>query len=298
MDSNAPDGINDSDANLRGLSGSARKKSKTNLAKRHKPLTIDPPELRTGPKSNDTEGDAAQSPDHVPDSPSPLSHCSSATSSNVESVIPSPLDSSIPLPITPGTRRLSTTARDYRPKRTRSMVDNVRYFFIPRSVSPTPSLSGYSSANTTSSPLEIDGDIPGGIVSWLRKGSMGRQRVVSSPESPGEESTPTTPLSSDENYGNLSRESSTSQQRVSLERHASSPPPGSPRRVAFTDSMPMRRRSLFGPRRDSRPSVLLDSRSSASSDTSASSISRKTLRNVFHFQRSNSLTPVDATFHR
>jgi len=235
----------------------------------------------------------ALSPDVLPDSPSPLSNCSSATSSNVGSIVPSPLDASIPLPLSSSSsyhhrsETLNARTNDFRPKRTRSMVDNVRYFFHSRSVSPTPSSVGYPSPKAAINPLEADN----GLVQWWRKGSL-RRRAQSSPDVPGDgDESPcmTSGPSSDDHHPetaplHASTLYSTSTQDTGESQTPHTSPP-TPRRVAFKDSMPGRRRSSYVPSRyEVKPPVRSDS---------VPNTPRKTLKNVLFF-RTSSFTPLDS----
>ncbi|KAG9317464.1 hypothetical protein JVU11DRAFT_1666, partial [Chiua virens] len=79
------------------------------------------------------------------DSPSPMSHCSSVSFVTP----PTPLTTAVALS-TPSCKAesvqshsefLNVYRKDYVPKRSKSMIDNVRGFFISRSASPTPALS-------------------------------------------------------------------------------------------------------------------------------------------------------------
>ncbi|KAL4247062.1 hypothetical protein ABKN59_001356 [Abortiporus biennis] len=241
--------------------------------------------------SNEAESENCHGGESRVESPTPMSQCSSATSSNINSVLPSPLDACIPLPMPSGSHRTLTQAdiiiqpipTEYRPKRTRSMIDGVKYFFHnTRSVSPSPSTSAQASPALSVAHLESEADSPGGIVSWLRRGSL-RPRVQSSPEVPSDDSAPTTPGLSDDNR-NYPPQGSPARQRLSLDQTRSPGlVPSSPRRVGFTDSsMPTRRRSLF--RRD--PKILSESNSASSATSSVST--RKAMKSVF---RSSSYFP-------
>ena len=234
------------------------------------------------------------SPDGLPDSPSPLSNCSSATSSNVGSMVPSPLDPSIPLPLPPtGPHRqsettLHTRTHDYRPKRTRSMVDNVRCFFHSRSLSPTPPSAGHLSPKSAAHTLEPESN---SITQWWRRGSL-RRRAQSSPDVPTDESSSpcTTPAysSDDHHASNVTQDPHASVYSSHPDTGASQTPhsvPPTPRRVAFKDSMPYRRRSLY-------VSSRLDVKPPSRSD-SAPSTPRKTLKSVLFF-RTSSFTPIDS----
>ncbi|KAH9948767.1 hypothetical protein B0H21DRAFT_689481 [Amylocystis lapponica] len=247
---------------------------------------------------------ATQSPVEGLDSPFPLSQCSSTTSSNAGSALPSPVALGMSLPVpdlaNDATIRQSDVLmahnEDYRPKRTRSMVDNVRYFFQSRPASPSSS-SDHSPPTPPLMPLvpqyppEIEP--PVSIVQWWRKGSL-RRRVQSSPDVPGEEPQPIPAgRSSEDTRGSflVSRRPVTVPEQPP---NATYGPPdsessqASSRRVAFTGTMPSRRRSLLVPstiHRDASPQPAASGPSSFNP--------RRSLKNVLFFQRSNSFTPMD-----
>ncbi|KAH8094906.1 hypothetical protein BXZ70DRAFT_896404, partial [Cristinia sonorae] len=232
------------------------------------------------------------SPDIMPDSPSPLSNCSSATSSHAGSAMPSPMQGtiqlSLPLESRGKSEPTSMPIRDYLPKRTRSMVDNFRYFFHSRSASPTPSSSGFPSPRTVTHTLDPDVN---SLVHWWRRGSL-RRRSQSSPDVPNDESACTTPgLSSDDQHiltddkhsPHMRRRDSAMSHDTDIPRSAPSP-----RRVAFKESLPFRRRSLYATtRHDHQPHGPVRS-------DSAPSTPRRSLRTVLFF-RSNSFTPLDTS---
>ncbi|GJE84557.1 Dbl domain-containing protein [Phanerochaete sordida] len=271
-----PDIMGDSEAMRQHLALSQRSKSSGGKRRKRQSISV-------APLANHFEMDMGlmQSPDGSVESPPAMTQSSSAASSNVNSVLPSPLESNLPLP----TPSPADTLR-YRPKRTRSLVDNVRSFFHSRSISPTPSARG--SPRLGPAPLDAEQEPHGGLVQWWRKGSL-RRRVQSSPEVPTDDSAPVTPAASDDGaYSEMTSQCST---------HATPSPMPTPdatterrlsttRRVAFSSIAPItRRRTLFtsGPERAIPPS-----------ESQGSALSRsKTLKNLFHFQRSNSLTPVD-----
>lgn len=168
------------------------------------------------------------------------------------------------------------------------MVDNVRYFFHSRSLSPTPPLSAHNTSPTIIvSPLEED--TPSPLVQWWRRGSL-RRRVQSSPDTPIEESGHVTPAQSSEDSHSTSQSHSPSQGKIDMEQSKSSPAipssPTTPRRVAFSETKPIRRRSLFVPSLRHNPT-------SPSSSEGALLSPRRSIRNVL-FSRSNSFTPVDS----
>ncbi|KAK7696170.1 hypothetical protein QCA50_000821 [Cerrena zonata] len=225
----------------------------------------------------------------------PFSQTSSGVSSNVNSALPSPNYETLPLP-TPSshvqpaspTEIMHVRKDEYKPKRARSMVDNVRYFFHSRSLSPTPHFSGQSSPTIIVSPLEEDTPTP--LVQWWRRGSL-RRRVQSSPEAPTEDSGLVISVQSSEDSHTTSHSHSSSAVRLDIDQSRSSPTisstPNTPRRVAFSESKPVRRRSLFA------SSMRQNSASTQSSETGLLT-PRRSLRNVL-FSRSNSFTPVDSS---
>ncbi|EMD40497.1 hypothetical protein CERSUDRAFT_111098 [Gelatoporia subvermispora B] len=238
----------------------------------------------------EAEKAVAQSPGSTLDSPFPASHCSSSTSSN----IPSPVGAPLPLPTleSDATIRQSDIMmmreKDFRPKRTRSMVDNVRYFFHSRPDSPSSS-SGRASPLPMSA-QEASAEPPNSLAQWWRRGSL-RRRVQSSPEVPGEEEPPPVaggPYSED---GHLLHHVSTipemSKARpfvpAGVSAGSGARPPGESRRAGL---LPSRRRSLFAP-----STRLRDSTPSPTPSDQSGSVPRRTFKKLFH--RTNSLTPVD-----
>lgn len=266
---------------------SKRSRSKSGVAKRRGklPLSVVPSQ------SSYVDGDAAavRSPGGSADAPPPLTQCSSTSSSNAGSTLPSPMDLTIPLPIPPQTsghiRPTDGWRPEYRPKRARSMVDNVKHFFHPRSTSPSPSNDGSPHIPVVS--LDIEADSPGGFLPWWRRGSL-RRRVQSSPEVPMDDPSPavTTAPSSEDSHVSKSfltpDPSPPGPAPAHDESAANITPPRAPhRRVAFSDALPIRRRTLLGFSR-------ADLRSSPSTESTL--LRSKTLKNIFLFQRSNSFT--------
>lgn len=275
-----PDVISDSEAMNRQLTLSQRSKSSVGKRRKRQSLSLVPLA-----HNFEMEVGVVRSPDGSVESPPAMTQSSSAASSNVNSVLPSPLDSNLPLP----TPSPADTLR-YRPKRARSLVDNVRSFFHSRSISPTPSAKGSPKIGSTN--LDVDSEPHGGLVQWWRKGSL-RRRVQSSPEVPSDESAPVTPAASSDDgaYSEMTSHSSTSAMPSPMP-HFDAPAErqlGTSRRVAFSSVAPVaRRRSLFS------SSSRTEGRALPQSESHGSALSRsKTLKNLFHFQRSNSLTPVD-----
>ena len=260
------------------------KRSKSAIAKRRGKLALSV--IPSQAAYFDGDQPAVQSPEGSLDTPSPLTQCSSTSSSNVGSALPSPMDGSSPLPLpVPGTVRRSDSRRsDYGPKRARSMVDNVRHFFQPRSTSPSPSIEGSPKTPPASLDPEPDtpGGTPGGLVTWWRRGSL-RRRVQSSPEVPADDSAPSTPPASEDSHVS-SKSGEIESTAESSEPPSKHPPRATPRRVAFSDATPVRRRSLFS--------------SSSRSDFGSNSTTEpafprsKTLKNIFNFQRPNNFSRI------
>ncbi|KAJ3533135.1 hypothetical protein NM688_g7325 [Phlebia brevispora] len=178
---------------------SKRSRSKSGVAKRRGKLPLSVVPSQSSYMDNDAP--VVQSPEGSLETPSPLTQSSSTSSSNPGSTLPSPMDLSIPLPMPcpmsgTGTIRASDSRKmDYRPKRARSMVDNVKHFFHTRSISPSPSVEASPKIPVVS--LDVETDTPGGLVQWWRRGSL-RRRVQSSPEVPTDDSSPPTPAASSE----------------------------------------------------------------------------------------------------
>ncbi len=296
------DGIPDITSDLEGAgrntSAIMSRRPKSNSAKRmgKVPLSVVP---SMSAAMTDVDGtQVVLSPEGSLEAPSPMTQCSSASSSNAGSVLPSPADMTIALPLTSLThhtsvRTPSTRQGEYRPKRARSMVDNVKYFFHSRSLSPAPSLQG--SPKIMISSLETE-DTAGGLVQWWRKGSL-RRRVQSSAEVPIEESAPATPAASSEDSHSSSKLFSPAEQYTESPTASPDIEPQSTlrrssfRRVAFSDATPIRRRSLFSSssRSDFQPPLM-----DVPGLGRRPGLARiKTLKNIFNFQRSNSFSPHD-----
>ncbi|KAI0371547.1 hypothetical protein BV20DRAFT_941647 [Pilatotrama ljubarskyi] len=295
-----------------GVSGRA----KTLAVRRHKkqPASI-APAITTAIAQLNAEAETekrtnVRSPEALSlDSPPAASHCSSV-SSHPGSMLPSPTEESpLPIPVpglSPnGTLRqsdiLHVGGENAKPKRARSMVSNVRSFFNqPRSDSPSVSSSSDHGRASPVPPLLVESptsEYPSGIVQWLRRTSIRRRESGSS----------SSRSTDDHHYGSrrpLPTRNSTD--GVVQGRGASSvsaQPPllisqGS-QRVASDESSPKRRRSVFvptarsrdrarAPRDDALPADLPSPAPSAS----ANMPSRRSIKNIFLFQRSNSLTPI------
>ena len=242
----------------------------------------------------ESEGQTTHSPTAISDSPLPPSQCSSTASS----ILPSPIDvagpilSDIAQDATLRPSDVITSGEDWRPKRTRSMVDNVKYFFQSRPSSPS-STSSHQSATPPQPPpkqLEVEAQTPppAGITQWWRKGSL-RRRVQSSPDVPGDEGPP--PLLSRASVDGRVTFLMQTPEEPMLQSSASSPPSpatSDSRRETVSGSAPTRRRSLFAPSTRQR-----EYPSPQPSSDGLGIISRRSLRNVLFFQRSNSFTPME-----
>ncbi|CCM02330.1 uncharacterized protein FIBRA_04422 [Fibroporia radiculosa] len=240
------------------------------------------------------------SPSTQLESPLAQSHCSSTASSNVGSALPSPIDHivSLPLELAPDTTIrqgiVLPSGEDFRPKRARSMVDNVRYFFQSRPVSPSSS-SNHSPTPPVTAPPEAEAE-PQAAVQWWRRGSL-RRRVQSSPDVPGEEAQPDDASNASENgHGTFLVHIPSKPLREQPLPPSSYHSPGDQRnaqshsrRVEFNDTVPSRRRSLFAPSTRQRESSPRQETLEA-----PTAMSRKSLRNVWFFQRSSSFTPLDS----
>lgn len=242
----------------------------------------------------------AQSPGGLLDSPRVPSQCSSTTSSNAGSALPSPVDLAMPLHLPDlapdATLRQSdviiASGEEFRPKRTRSMVDNVRYFFQSRPASPSSSSGHNSPLPVPLVPQEPESQPPSSFVQWWRKGSL-RRRVQSSPEVPGEE--PQLAIAGRASEDNRASLFATRLPDTSEEQPSKPTPdggetraPSNHRRVAFNDTIPSRRRSLFAPSTRFR-----DSSPQHNAPEPPPAVPRKSLKSVWFFQRSNSFTPMD-----
>lgn len=259
------------------------KSSGGKLKSKHRLSVLPMQTMPLGRESVEAEAPLLQNMDGGPESPSPMTRCSTATSSNPNSVLPSPLEIPMPLPTPPGafpSHSRDTRGADARPKRTRSMVDNVKYFFHSRSTSPSP--SPQRSPKILVCHLEPEADTHGGLMYWWRRGSL-RRRAQSSPEAPTDSSAPVTPAASsdDSNHADLTLNSDRQMLLPTL-------PATAPRKVSFSSGTPKvsRRRSLFAS--STRPDL-----QSPLAVEPAPTLSRtKTFKNILLFQRSSS-TPED-----
>ncbi|KIJ70111.1 hypothetical protein HYDPIDRAFT_104782 [Hydnomerulius pinastri MD-312] len=147
-------------------------------AKRRQPKKL---KIVAMPRSASSEGDEDGNELFV-ESPSPMSHCSSASATTPATPLtaPQPLSAPPTVPDTMAARSefLAVRQEECVPKRSRSMIENVRGLFIPRSASPATGLvrqpSSRSSASATS------------LMKWWSRESL-RRRVRSAPDVPTEE---------------------------------------------------------------------------------------------------------------
>ncbi|KIL00040.1 hypothetical protein PAXRUDRAFT_8466 [Paxillus rubicundulus Ve08.2h10] len=114
------------------------------------------------------------------DSPSPMSHCSSSASATTPMT---PLTAPLSAPpvvssINGRSEFLAVRQEESIPKRSRSMVENVRGFFTPRSTSPTTALTREPSARSSVSSSSL--------LRWWSRESL-RRRVRSAPDVPDKE---------------------------------------------------------------------------------------------------------------
>ncbi|KAI0722350.1 hypothetical protein C8T65DRAFT_629037 [Cerioporus squamosus] len=264
-------------------------------------------------RDRQNSGPQVRSPEALSlDSPPEASHCSS-----MSSILPSPVDSSpLPIPVpglSPnGTLRQSDVSSSRGngapPKRARSMVDNVRYFFQPpRSDSPTPSSSSEPDRASPTPPMGAgaDGQSPdysSGIVQWLRRTSIRRRTSTSSPSS----SSASIDEHSSERRRPLPTRNSTDGVAIRTPEFLDVSPSPIPRRAGLNPASPKRHRSLFVPSSRSRNRTSFDLRDvhevpkeelmpPPSLAHSRSLSARKSLRNILLFQRSNALTPLDSS---
>jgi hypothetical protein len=132
-------------------------------------------------KATSHEGDEGGN-EHLLESPSPMSHCSSVSFATPVT----PLTTSAPLPAPSGkadsfhshTEFLNVRQNDCAPKRSKSMIENVRGFFAPRSASPTTALNREPSTRSSASNSSL--------LKWWSRESL-RRRVRSAPDIPSEE---------------------------------------------------------------------------------------------------------------
>lgn len=143
------------------------------------------------PLAHTSEGEGGTG-EALPDTPPALSQCSSITASNTGSVSCSPvgeIPSARILPITANTNiprpdLLVVHEDDYRPKRSRSMVDNVKGIFRSRSSSPASSLSADQSLPPSPNDPrpQLNVSLNSGLLKWW-SGTI-RRRARSAPGAP------------------------------------------------------------------------------------------------------------------
>ena len=117
------------------------------------------------------------------ESPSPMSHCSSVSFATPVT----PLTTAAPLP-TPSGKADSIHSQEFlnvrqnycAPKRSKSMIENVRGLFAPRSASPTTALNREPSTRSSASNSNSS------LLRWWSRESL-RRRVRSAPDVPSEE---------------------------------------------------------------------------------------------------------------
>ena len=123
-----------------------------------------------------------------PDSPPALSRCSSNTASNAGSNLGSPVTEKISRPnplrsksLVPRPELLAVNGPDYRPIRSRSIVDNMKWFLQHTPESPTSSVSGHGSISLSpAEPVALaQSKRSSGLLKWVT-GSL-RRRVTSEP---------------------------------------------------------------------------------------------------------------------
>ncbi|KDQ64246.1 hypothetical protein JAAARDRAFT_27872 [Jaapia argillacea MUCL 33604] len=281
-------------------------KSRTLASRRHakKSLRIMPPmpnHCSEGGSSSDGKG--IENPDALLDSPTPMSQCSSGMSHTLCDLSPG-----IDLTVTPN--RLANLASrndpesellvvdsSYRPKRTRSMVDNVRGLFYIRPPSPIALIP----SSPSKAPSFVDqgedwnGGTSGRLSRWW-KGSL-RRRVRSAPEVPMDESTQHSPQTS----------TASSLMQTSPPDVAMVPPglsPTSPS-IATCGSRDNRQRTTHDVRSENisrspssfkhsslLPAPTTNSRSDTKTSPPAPSLNRKNIRSVSFLQRLNPLTSI------
>lgn len=140
-----------------------------------------------------TEGDVGPG-ENLPVARPALSQCSSVTASNHGSATGSPVIDLAPIHAVPTTANTNLPRQDllvvheadYRPKRSRSMVDNVKYIFQSRSTSPASSDQS-PSPSLEDSRSQWNGSLNSGLFKWW-PGTL-RRRARSTP-GPSEEIPP------------------------------------------------------------------------------------------------------------
>lgn len=142
------------------------------------------------PLTSEGEGGSGEM---LPDTPPALSQCSSVTASNPGSAAGSPIKETIPFRVIPIRANANIPRPDLLivrevecPKRSRSMVENMKNIFQSRSSSPASSLSGDQSLPP--SPQDVRPQWNASLNSGLFKRLSGtlRRRVRSAPDVPDE----------------------------------------------------------------------------------------------------------------
>ncbi|KAI1796073.1 hypothetical protein LXA43DRAFT_1071516 [Ganoderma leucocontextum] len=293
-------------------SGGMSFRTKTLAARRQKrPPSSIAPAISTAIAQMNSEqqdhpaGPLVQSPDPLTlDSPLGASRCSS-----VSSVLPSPVDTS-PLPIpTPGMSPSGTPSirrgREAMPKRSRSVVDNVRSLFhSPRSRSASSSSGRASPSPVLTVDTPSSSDSSNSVMQWLRRASLRRGRTSASSSSAN------SIMDGHLGHGESCRRmpSRTSTDSVAMRNQYLDVPRPRGNRDYYNYS-PKRHRSLFVSSTSSRSraagatfrdDTMREKGAMASSNTNSnSSISaRKSLKNLLLFQRATAMTPVGPSHSR
>ncbi|KAF8450526.1 hypothetical protein L210DRAFT_2394516 [Boletus edulis BED1] len=134
-------------------------------------------------KATSQEGDEGGNEPAL-ESPSPMSHCSSASVSFATPITPLTAPAPLPIPtgkadnIHPHSEFLNVRQTHWAPKRSKSMIENVRGLFAPRPASATTALSRESSTRSSVSNSSL--------LRWWSRESL-RRRVRSAPDVPSEE---------------------------------------------------------------------------------------------------------------
>ena len=293
-------------------SGGLSFRSKTLAARRQKrlPSSIAPAistaiaQMNAEQQERPPAGPLVQSPDPLTlDSPPGVSRCSS-----VSSVLPSPVDTS-PLPIpTPGVSPSGTEpsiqrGRDAVPKRSRSVVDNVRSLFhSPRSRSPSSSSGRASPSPALTVDTPSSSDSSNSIVQWLRRASLRRTRTSASSSSAHSIVDGHFGHGHGESHRRMTSRMSTDSVAMP-NQYLDVPSPRSRGTRDHCNRSPKRHRSLFVSSTSHsranevafRDDTMREKGALASSSTTSSSslAARRSLKNLLLFQRANAMTPVD-----
>ncbi|KAH7931233.1 Dbl homology domain-containing protein [Leucogyrophana mollusca] len=252
------------------------------------------------PRSASSEGEDDRT-EIIPDSPTPISQCSSVSASLPTSLATSPITGSVPFSApavisnshgdTHRAEFLAVRREDFVPKRSRSMADGVRGFFQSRSASPTLSTSRGPSESGS-------GTLTPGRFRWWSKESL-RRRVRSAPDVPAEELPPNTTSKSLNGLMSIPRPSLASSERPvsqpDLKRLGTFPQSAGPSSSAFGLDLPTptRKKSIFSAhsiRRRSTASATVSPSGSGEQENSPKSI--RMHRNLSFLQRFSPLTPA------